>query len=336
VAGLDADGRVTGADHDGGPAHRRDRRSGQRVGARPSHTAPWWRRLNDVRKNVFARSSAANLGLVAAGVAFYALLATFPAIIAVVSIYSLVANPENIAKQLQPLIRALPPGGGDLVVGQLTATARASHGGVSVGVIVGLLGTLFAASGGVRALMSALNVIFERTETRNFAKVRVFALALTLGALVIALVALALVAAFPVVLDHIGLGSFAAVLAQIGRWVALFVVAGGSLALFYRYGPDRAGHGRPRFTVGVAVAMAIWLIGSLLFSLYVSNFSSYNKTYGALAAVVVLMLWLYLSAYAVLLGAALDAERSSRTAERAARGGDDETMPRPDGEGGPS
>ena len=183
--------------------------------------------------------------------------------------------------------------------------------------IIGIIGTLFAASGGVRALMTGLNVIFERTESRNFVKLRVFGLALTLGALVIGIVAIALIAAFPVVLDHIGLGAFAAVLAQIGRWIALFVVIGGSLALFYQYGPDRGGRHRPHFTVGVVVAIVIWLVGSLLFSLYVSNFSSYNKTYGALAAVIVLLLWLDLSAYAVLYGAAVDAEIAARASNAA-------------------
>ncbi len=272
----------------------------------------WWRRVNDIRKGVSARSKKDNLGLVAAGVAFYAMLAVFPAIIAAVSVYALVADPSNIKSQLDPLIRALPPGGGDLVVNQLTGTASASHGGISVGVIIGILGTLFAASGGIRALMTGLNVIFERTESRNFVKLRVFGLALTLGALVIGIVALALIAAFPVVLDHIGLGAFAAVLAQIGRWIALFVVIGGSLALFYQYGPDRGGRHRPHATIGVVVAIVIWLVGSLLFSLYVSNFSSYNKTYGALAAVIVLLLWLDLSAYAVLYGAAVDAEIGAR------------------------
>ena len=186
-----------------------------------------------------ARSKKDNLGLVAAGVAFYGMLAVFPAIIAAVSVYALVADPSTIKSQLDPLIKTLPPGGGDLLVGQLTATASSSHGGVSIGVIIGIVGTLFAASGGVRALMTGLNVIFERTESRNFIKLLVFSLALTLGALVIGIVALALIAAFPVVLDHIGLGAFAAVLAQIGRWIALLVVIGGSLALFYQYGTDR-------------------------------------------------------------------------------------------------
>lgn len=283
----------------------------------------WWRRVNDIRKGVSARSKKDNLGLIAAGVAFYAMLAVFPAIIAAVSVYALVADPSTIKSQLDPLIRALPPGGGDLLVDQLTGTASSSHGGVSVGVIIGIAGTLFAASGGVRALMTGLNVIFERTESRNFVKLRVFGLALTVGALVIGIVALALIAAFPVVFDHIGLGAFAAVLAEIGRWIALFVVVGGSLALFYQYGPDRGGRHRPHATIGVVVAIVIWLVGSLLFSLYVSNFSSYNKTYGALAAVIVLLLWLDLSAYAVLYGAAVDAEIAARPGDAAAaRSGD--------------
>jgi membrane protein len=305
---------MTGADRPSGPAHRRDRRSGERIGAGPPKHDSWWRRANAVRKGVSKRSKAATLGLVAAGVAFYAMLAVFPAIIAVVSIYALVANPSDIAHQLEPVTRALPPGGADLVVNQLTSAARASHGGVSIGVIVGLLATIFAASGGVRGLMIGLNVIFERTESRNFAKVRAFALGLTIGALVLAAVMLGLVTAFPVVLDHIGLDAAAAVLAQVGRWVALFVLATVSLALFYRYGPDRGTGARPRVTAGVLIAIVIWLVGSVLFSLYVSNFGSYNKTYGALAAVVVLLLWLYLSAYAVLYGAAVDAELAARSA----------------------
>jgi membrane protein len=275
----------------------------------------WWRRVNDIRKGVSARSKRDSLGLVAAGVAFYGMLAVFPAIIAAVSVYALVADPSSIKSQLDPLIKTLPPGGGDLLVGQLTATASSSHSGVSIGVIIGIAGTLFAASGGVRALMNGLNVIFERTESRNFIKLLVFSLALTVGALVIGIVALALIAAVPVVLDHVGLGAFAAVLAQIGRWIALLVVIGGSLALFYQYGTDRGGRHRPRFSIGAAVAIVIWLVGSLLFSLYVSNFSSYNKTYGALAAVIVLLLWLDLSAYAVLYGAAVDAEIAARASD---------------------
>ena len=272
----------------------------------------WWRRVNDIRKGVSARSKRDNLGLVAAGVAFYGMLAVFPAIIAAVSIYALVADPAAIKTQLEPLIKTLPPGGGDLLVGQLTATASSSHSGVSIGVIIGIAGTVFAASGGVRALMTGLNVIFERTESRNFINMLVFSLALTLGALVIGTLALALITAFPVVLDHIGLGAIPAVLAQIVRWIALLVVIGGSLSLFYQYEPDGGRRHRPHFSIGAVVAIVIWLVGSLLFSLYVSNFSSYNKTYGALAAVIVLLLWLDLSAYAVLYGAAVDAEVGAR------------------------
>jgi len=283
----------------------------------------WWRRVNEIRKGVSSRSKKDNLSLVAAGVAFYWMLAVFPAIIAAVSVYALIADPSTIKSQLDPLIKTLPPGGGDLLVGQLTATASSSHSGVSIGVIIGIVGTLFAASGGVRALMTGLNVIFERTESRNFIQLLVFSLALTLGALVIGIVALALIAAFPVVLDHIGLGAFAAVLAQIGRWIALLVVIGGSLALFYQYGTDRGRPRRPHFSIGAVVAIVIWLVGSLLFSVYVSNFSSYNKTYGALATVIVLLLWLDLSAYAVLYGAAIDAEIAARASDASDAGGAD-------------
>jgi len=260
-----------------------------------------------VGKEAWARGKADNVSLVAAGVAFYAMLAIFPAIIGVVSVYALVADPDQIRTQLKPLIRSLPPGGGDLLVNQLTGATNASHGGVTVGLVISLLATIFAASAGVRALMTGLDVIHRRTESRGFVTLRLLAAGLTLGAILLVVVMIALVAAAPVAVDHLGLGSTGQLLVQIGRWVALVVVAAVALAVFYRYGPSGGAGYRRWFTVGILVALLVWMIGSVAFSVYVANFSHYNKAYGALAAVIVLLLWLYLSAFAVLFGAEVDA-----------------------------
>lgn len=276
--------------------------------ATPAVPRSLFARLMVIRKQASARAKADNLSLISAGVAFYAMLAIFPSIIGMVSVYALVADPHDIRSQLDPVIRALPPGGGELLVNQLTGAVESGRDGLTFGVVISLLATVWAASGGVRALMTGLNVINRRPETRGFLKLRALAVGLTVGALLIAAVVIGLVAAFPVLLGHIGLGPVAKLFAQVGRWVALFLVAAIALGLFYRYAPVGKAKDRWRWVSGgVIAAIGIWLLGSVGFSLYVSHFSSYNKTYGALAAVIVLLLWLFLSAYAVLFGAEVDA-----------------------------
>jgi len=162
----------------------------------------------------------------------------------------------------------------------------------------------------VRALIAGLNVIFGVVQSRNFMRRAVLAVALTLGAMLTVTVVLALVAAFPVVLDRIGLDPAVATVAQVLRWLLLIVVVEVGLSVLYRFGPDPAGRPRWRWVSwGSVAALAVWILGSLGFSVYVSNFGNYNKVYGSLAAVIVLMLWLYLGAFAVLLGAEIDSVR---------------------------
>jgi membrane protein len=161
--------------------------------------------------------------------------------------------------------------------------------------------------------MTAINLSYDEEETRRFVKQKAIALALTVGGIVFVLVALALVAGLPVALDHLGLGLIGRVVAQVLRWVLLVGVVIVSLAVVYRIAPDRD---RPRFrwvSPGALVATLMWLLGSFAFSVYVSLFGHYNKVYGALAGVIVLMLWLYLSCYVVLLGAEINAESERQT-----------------------
>jgi membrane protein len=169
-------------------------------------------------------------------------------------------------------------------------------------------------------LIKATNLAYDEDETRGFLKLRGTALALTLGAVVFVLLAVALVAVVPPVFDALGLGGIALVVAQIVRWALLVALVVGALAVVYRVAPDRDA---PRFTwvsVGALVATLLWIIGSVAFSLYVNNFGSYNKTYGALAGVIVLMLWLYLTSYIVLLGAEINAESERQTEQDTTKG----------------
>jgi membrane protein len=253
-----------------------------------------------------------NLSLVAAGVAFYALMAIFPAIIATVTVYALVADPAQVRGQLAPAVRVLPKEASDILVNQLTSAVEANSGGLTLGLVVSLLATIWAAAGGMNALITGLNVTYGVEETRNFLKLRALSLGLTFGALVTVAVALALVAAFPVALHWIGLGPVARMGAEAARWVVLIVVIGLSLGVLYRFAPAHAAAGWRWLSVGTVVALVGWLVASLGFSIYVSHFGSYNKTYGSLAGVIVLLLWLWLSTYAILLGAEIDAVLAGR------------------------
>lgn len=252
-----------------------------------------------------------NVSMLAGGVAFFAFLALFPALIALVSVYGLVASPEEVTAQVQSIAAGLPASAQPLVADQLTAVATSGTGALTTGLIIAVLAALFSASSGTQNLMTAVNLAYDETESRNFLRLRGTALALTLGAVVFVVVTLALVAVVPALLD--GLPLVGRILGQVVRWVLLLGLVAAALAVVYRVGPDRAS---PRFrwvSPGAAVATVLWIAGSVVFSVYINNFSSYNKTYGALAGVVVLMLWLYLTSYIVLLGAEINAEAEQQT-----------------------
>lgn len=266
-----------------------------------------------VTRRAVAEARADNVPVLAGGVAFFAFLSLFPALIAALNIYGLVADPAQVARQMQSLTGLLPASAQPLIVDQLNAVATSSNGALGVGLVVSVLLALWSASSGMMYLIRATNVAYDEEETRGFVKLRALGLVLTLGAVVFVLISLALVALVPVALDAIGLGGAGLVLAQIMRWVLLIALVMGALAVVYRVAPNRQ---PPRFawvSVGAVVATFLWIIGSVAFSLYANNFGSYNKTYGALAGVIVLMLWLYLTSYVVLLGAEINAESERQT-----------------------
>ena len=283
----------------------------------------WWQ----VVRRAFAETKADNVPMLAGGVAFFAFLALFPAMIAAITLYGLVADPAQAAAQIEGFAAALPEDVQPLLSDQLTAVAATSDRALEISLVVSLLAALWSASSGISNLMQAVNLAYDEEETRGVLKLRATALALTLGAIVFVLVALALVALAPVVLDRLPLGVVGTVLAQVVRWGVLIGVVIVGLAVVYRVAPDRAD---PRFrwtSTGALVAAVLWIVGSAGFSLYVNNFGSYNKTYGALTGVIVLMLWLFLTSYIVLLGAEINAESERQTMADTTTG-----RPRPLGE----
>jgi membrane protein len=276
----------------------------------------WWQ----VTKRAFAEGKTDNVPILAGGVAFFAFLALFPALIAALTLYGLVADPATVAGQISSLAQGLPETARPLIVDQLNSVASGSGGALGIGLIVSLLAALWSASGGTMNLIKATNVAYDEDESRGFLKLRGIALLLTLGAVVFVLLTVALVAVVPALFDALGLGGIGLVLAQVLRWVLLVALVVSALAIVYRVAPDRDA---PRFawvSTGAIVATVLWVIGSVVFSLYVSNFGSYNKTYGALAGVIVLMLWLYLTSYVVLLGAEINAESEKQTSRDSTTG----------------
>jgi membrane protein len=289
-----------------------DAHAAGREAERPSEIPPrgWFA----VLKRVKAEVKEDNVPLLAAGVAFYAMLAIFPAIIALVTIYGMVADPAQVESQVAEFAKSLPSGADELITEQLTNVVNAGQQSLSIGLAVSLLAVLWSVSSGVQGLIKSLNLVYDERETRGFLKLRGLSLLLTIGAIVVAVVALVLITVFPGVIDNFGLGKAGELAASIVRWVVLALLVLAALAVLYRFAPDRASPRWRWVSGGAVVAFVLWLLGSIGFSWYVDNFGKYNQTYGALAAVIILLLWLFLSAFAVLLGAEFDAEAERQTA----------------------
>jgi membrane protein len=280
---------------------------------KPTHIP--WRGWKQIVKRAWAEHKADNMPIIGGGVAFFGFLAIFPSLIATINLYGLVASPETVARQVEELSAQLPESAAQLIGEQLEAIVERDSGALTVGLIVSILLALWSASGGVSNLITAVNLAYDEVETRNFVKLKLLALALTLGGIVFFLITIGLVAVLPVVLDALPLGTVGTILAEILRWVLLLAVMAGGLAVIYRVAPDRDA---PRFrwvSLGSVVVTVLWALIGVGFSLYVDNFGSYDKTYGAIAGVIVLMLWLYLTCYLVLLGAEINSETEHQTAQ---------------------
>ncbi|MEO8040348.1 MAG: YihY/virulence factor BrkB family protein [Betaproteobacteria bacterium] len=254
------------------------------------------------------------LGIIAAGVGFYGMLAVFPALAAVVSIYGLVFDPQTVTQQLESLRGVVPSQAVDVVLEQLHGMQgdRATLGWSAAGA---LLITLWTSSVGVRALIKALNVTYDSQEKRGFIARAGLALLLTVSAIASAVVAVGGIVVLPVAAQFVGGGSWMKGLVQWLRWPAIAGLFGLGAAVMYRFGPCRPTPEWRDVAWGALVATVLWVLGSAAFSWYVSNFGRYNEVYGSMGAVVILLLWFLLSAFVLLVGAEINAtlERSRRS-----------------------
>jgi membrane protein len=293
------------------------REHGRKAGRpREIPTSGW----GDVLRRVNTRLGKDHISIVAAGVAFYGMLAIFPALAALVSIYALVADPADIQNQMSAVQGAVPEEVYSIITRQLQQIAGQSSGALGVGVVISILFALWSAAKGTKSLIIALNIAYNEDEKRGFIRLNAVALLLTLAAVLFVIVTLGLIAALPALLGNLGLPSSMEILVSLARWPLLAILVMIGLTVLYRYGPDRDQPSWRWVSWGALTATVLWLIGSALFSLYVANFGEYNETYGALAAVVILLLWLYLTAYVILLGAELNAETEHQTRRDTTRG----------------
>jgi membrane protein len=278
----------------------------------------WW----DIAKRVGSQVFAHRLLTEAAGITFYSLLAIFPALAALVSLYGLVADPATVSDQLNAAAGVVPSGGMEIIGDQVKRVASTSNGALGFGAIVGLLVALWSANGGTKAMFDSLNVVYDEHEKRGYVRLALTSLAVTLGALVFVVIAMACVVALPIALNFVGLGPIADILIRVLRWPLLLVAVAVMLAVIYRYGPSREEARWRWVSWGGAFAAILWVLVSLAFSWYVGHFGSYNKTYGSLGAAIGFMTWIWISATVVLVGAELDAEMEHQTRRDTTTGGE--------------
>jgi membrane protein len=274
----------------------------------------------DILLRVYQGISDNRILLVAAGVTFYSLLAIFPGIAALISIYGLFADPATVAGHLDTVASVAPGGAVDVLREQMTRLA--SQGGTTLGIsfVVSLAISLWTANSGVKAIFDALNIVYGEDEKRGFLELNAITLSVTLGIVAFILLTLAAIVAVPVALAYIPLPGVTALVVKVGRWPILFVLVTTALAVLYKYGPSRT---EPRWrwiTWGSVSAAIVWLAASVLFSWYVASFGSYNKTYGSLGAVIGFMTWIWISIIVVLVGAKLNAEMEHQTVRESTTG----------------
>jgi membrane protein len=275
----------------------------------------------DIIKRTLAEMKEDNIPVVAAGCAFYAWVALIPGLIALITIYGLVASPEQVGQQIDSLTGSLSPDTAEVIRQPIESATSTAGQALSIGLAVSLLAVLWSASGGMDGLIKGINIAYDE-EPQSFPKRRGLAILLTLGAIVFLVLAVGLIAVVPVLFTVFQLPQVFEIVANVVRYVLLAVLFMIGLAVVYKVAPHRDNPKVRWVTWGAVVAAVLWLLGSAAFSFYVTNFGSYNKTYGALAGVIILNLWLFLTMYCVLLGAELNSEMEHQTRKDTTTGPD--------------
>lgn len=268
--------------------------------------------LKDAFRQAWAAAGQDNVSILAAGVAYYAFLAFVPLLAAAVLTYGLVANPETVARHISGLAGALPQSAAELVGSQLQGVVETSVGKKGFGLLLAIAIALFGARNGAGAVVTAVGLAYGETNERSFLRSNLLALAITFGAIVaggLTVATLTVVAGVEAFLP--ALGGAASLLIKALTYLVLLAIGVGGAALLYRHAPDMQRPGWPAVRRGAVFTGLGWVLLTVLFGIYVANFANYNATYGSLGAVVVLLTWLYLSAYLLLFGAELNAARSN-------------------------
>lgn len=276
-----------------------------------------WREVADAVARTRVRMQEDRVLIVAAGLAFYGMLAVIPAAVAVVSLYSLIGDPAELTRQVERLTHEMPDEVERLIVGQLLVVANLAEVRLGLWLLVALVLWLWSASRGVKALVQALNIVYGVEEDRGAAQRRLVSLAVTGVGIVVATLGLGVVEALIRALDT---SSGLALAVRLARWPVSLVIGTVVLAGVYRYAPNREAHDGWRwYSVGAAVATGVWALASAGFLIYVIGYGDSSRTYGALGMVLALQLWMFVSAFAVLLGAYLDVELSGDGGRSGAR-----------------
>ncbi|WP_083484259.1 YihY/virulence factor BrkB family protein [Loktanella sp. 3ANDIMAR09] len=271
-----------------------------------------------VVKRIFANIGRDHLTLIAAGCAFYGLLAVFPGIVAAMALAGYFTDPSMLVNQMQTLSAFMPQEAAQIVLDQAKSVAGSDSGGLGLAAIIGVLTAFYSASAGMSALIEGLNVAFRVEEARSFLRNLIARIVLTLAMVIGFFVIVAALVLLPVVLNFIRLDPNAEWIIILVRWPIVLLLVAAGLAILYRYGPARKPRKWRWITPGALVACVLWLAGSAGFAFYVQNFASYNETFGALGGVIILLMWLWLSSFIVLFGAEIDAELEAQAKQNPA------------------
>lgn len=270
-------------------------------------TAIRWKDWRAILIRVAGRIGADNVGLLSAGIAFYAFLSVFPAIAAALMVWGLFTDMASLGQQLQS-ISDFAPDAFDLDAAQMVVIANQDDGGLTFGLIISALLALWGANGATSALVQAMNMAYHEKEKRNFFHVTLLTLGFTFCGIIFAAISLAAIAAVPPILKALYLGAFVDAVVGITRWLLMIALFSAARAMIYRIAPSRA-RARWRWIIpGALAAGVVWLVASIAFSAYLENFNAYNATFGSLGAVAALLTWFWLSAYAICLGAELNSQ----------------------------
>ena len=265
----------------------------------------WYWRFYRLLYAVWQTASDRNVGLISAGVAFFGMFSIFPAIAAVIAVFGLLADPNVVVEQLALLQDIIPTDAYDILAGQMARLLGARNETLGWATIVSIALALWAARAGVAGLMGGLNEIADRPPRNGFKQI-IVALTLTVCLVALAITALLAVIIAPIILAFAPITEGNANILDGVRWLVAFIVLYSALSLLYRFGPNQRGARLRWFTIGSGTVIVLWIAASFGLSYYLTNFASYNEVYGSIGAVIGMLLWLYITAYLILLGAALN------------------------------